>query len=144
MRAGNHATSGPFAPIVVVVRNAMGVKEFNQLRGKAISLHSQGVCGAGQAAVGGSDDSRIMAPWMVSACSMCCTAQAAARRRGTRPPTRGMPLPHPHVTRPAPMPRARAPAVIKSFCGQIGADGKQVQGLIRLAKKNGEKLGFLA
>jgi hypothetical protein len=36
------------------------------------------------------------------------------------------------------------PAVIKDFCKQLGADGKQVQGLIRLAKKNGEKLGFLA
>jgi hypothetical protein len=35
-------------------------------------------------------------------------------------------------------------AVIKDFGKQIGADGKQVQGLIRLAKKNGEKLGFLA
>lgn len=75
VRAGNNATGGPFAPIVVVVRNAMGVKQFNQLRGKAISLHSQ---------------------------------------------------------------------VIKAFCGQLGAEGKQVQGLIRLAKKNGEKLGFLA
>lgn len=36
------------------------------------------------------------------------------------------------------------PAVIKDFCRQLGADGKQMQGLIRLAKKNGEKLGFLA
>lgn len=35
-------------------------------------------------------------------------------------------------------------AVIKNFGTQIGADGKQVQGLIRLAKKNGEKLGFLS
>ena len=35
-------------------------------------------------------------------------------------------------------------AVIKTFGGQIGADQKQVQGLIRLAKKNGEKLGFLS
>ncbi len=35
-------------------------------------------------------------------------------------------------------------AVIKNFGIQIGADGKQVQGLIRLAKKNGEKLGFLS
>jgi hypothetical protein len=33
--------SGPFAPLVVVVRNAMGAKPFNQFRGKAISLHSQ-------------------------------------------------------------------------------------------------------
>ena len=73
--AGNPGAGGPFAPIVRVTRNIMGVKEFNKLRGKAISLHSQ---------------------------------------------------------------------VIKDFCKQIGADPKQVQGLIILAKKNGEKLGFLA
>lgn len=41
-------------------------------------------------------------------------------------------------------PCSPAPAVIKDFCKQLGADTKQVQGLIRLAKKNGEKLGFLA
>ena len=34
--------------------------------------------------------------------------------------------------------------VIKEFGKQIGVDIKQVQGLVRLAKKNGEKLGFLA
>jgi hypothetical protein len=73
--AGNSATGGPFAPIVVIVRDAMGKKEFNLFRGKAISLHSQ---------------------------------------------------------------------VIKEFCKSIGADSKQAQGLIRTAKKNGEKLGFLA
>jgi hypothetical protein len=73
--AGNKGENGPFAPIVRVTRNAMGTKEFNQLRGKAISLHSQ---------------------------------------------------------------------VIKDFCKQIGVQTKQAQGLIRLAKKNGEWLGFLA
>ena len=36
------------------------------------------------------------------------------------------------------------PPVIKEFGKSIGVDTKQVQGLIRLAKKNGEKLGFLA
>ncbi|GIL58024.1 hypothetical protein Vafri_13223 [Volvox africanus] len=72
---GNKATTGPFAPLVVVVRGAMGEKPFNQLRGKAISLHSQ---------------------------------------------------------------------IIKDFCKLLGVDNKQVQGVIRLAKKNGEKLGFLA
>eukprot|EP00262_Sarcandra_glabra_P015143 TRINITY_DN4601_c0_g4_i1.p1 TRINITY_DN4601_c0_g4~~TRINITY_DN4601_c0_g4_i1.p1 ORF type:complete len:127 (-),score=4.57 TRINITY_DN4601_c0_g4_i1:56-436(-) len=66
---------GLFAPIVVVTRNIVGKKRFNQLRGKAIALHSQ---------------------------------------------------------------------VINEFCKSIGADGKQRQGLIRLAKKNGERLGFLA
>ncbi|KAG2495961.1 hypothetical protein HYH03_005891 [Edaphochlamys debaryana] len=72
---GNKATTGPFAPLVVVVRGAMGEKPFNNLRGKAISLHSQ---------------------------------------------------------------------IIKDFCKLLGVDNKQVQGVIRLAKKNGEKLGFLA
>lgn len=32
---------GLFAPIVVVTRNVIGKKRFNQLRGKAIALHSQ-------------------------------------------------------------------------------------------------------
>ncbi|KXZ46193.1 hypothetical protein GPECTOR_46g262 [Gonium pectorale] len=72
---GNKATTGPFAPLVVVVRGAMGEKPFNQFRGKAIALHSQ---------------------------------------------------------------------IIKDFCAIWGVDQKQVQGVIRLAKKNGEKLGFLA
>ncbi len=40
---GNKSGAGPFTPAVVVVRKAMGKKEFNQFRGKAISLHSQGV-----------------------------------------------------------------------------------------------------
>ncbi|XP_008224166.1 PREDICTED: protein PROTON GRADIENT REGULATION 5, chloroplastic [Prunus mume] len=66
---------GIFAPAVVVARNIIGKKRFNQIRGKAIALHSQ---------------------------------------------------------------------VITEFCKSIGADAKQRQGLIRLAKKNGERLGFLA
>ncbi|MED6164551.1 Protein PROTON GRADIENT REGULATION 5, chloroplastic [Stylosanthes scabra] len=66
---------GIFAPLVVVTRNIVGKKRFNQIRGKAIALHSQ---------------------------------------------------------------------VITEFCKSIGADAKQRQGLIRLAKKNGEWLGFLA
>lgn len=32
---------GLFAPAVVVTRNIIGKKRFNQLRGKAIALHSQ-------------------------------------------------------------------------------------------------------
>lgn len=39
--AGNTSEGGIFAPIVEIVRSQMGVKEFNQFRGKAISLHSQ-------------------------------------------------------------------------------------------------------
>jgi hypothetical protein len=34
--------------------------------------------------------------------------------------------------------------VITELYKTIGADSKQRQGLIRVAKKNGEKLGFLA
>lgn len=34
--------------------------------------------------------------------------------------------------------------VIKNFCEVVGTDRKQAQGVIRLAKKNGERLGFLA
>ncbi|MQL41461.1 electron transporter, partial [Escherichia coli] len=60
-----------FAPLVVVTRNIVGKKRFNQIRGKVIALHSQ---------------------------------------------------------------------VITEFCKSIGADAKQRQGLIRLAKKNGEWL----
>ncbi|KAJ0510544.1 putative protein PROTON GRADIENT REGULATION 5 [Helianthus annuus] len=86
VRVGRPLRSGPmmgnvnegkglFAPLVVVTRNIVGKKRFNQIRGKAIALHSQ---------------------------------------------------------------------VITEFCKSIGADAKQRQGLIRLAKKNGEKLGFLA
>ncbi|CAA0818683.1 Protein PROTON GRADIENT REGULATION 5-chloroplastic [Striga hermonthica] len=66
---------GIFAPLVIATRNVIGKKRFNQLRGKAIALHSQ---------------------------------------------------------------------VITEFCKSIGADSKQRQGLIRLAKKNGEWLGFLS
>lgn len=40
-RMGNKGSGGPFAPLVVVVRNIVGEKDFNKLRGKAISLHSQ-------------------------------------------------------------------------------------------------------
>ncbi|KAL0028985.1 hypothetical protein WJX77_009736 [Trebouxia sp. C0004] len=74
-RMGNKSTTGIFVPLVKLVRAAVGKSQFNQLRGKGISLHSQ---------------------------------------------------------------------VIKSFGKRIGADNKQVQGLVRLAKQNGEKLGFLA
>jgi hypothetical protein len=42
IRMGNkNAGKGVFAPLVVLARNVLGKKEFNQLRGKAIALHSQ-------------------------------------------------------------------------------------------------------
>ncbi len=64
-----------FAPVVVVVRNQIGKAKFNQIRGKAIALHSQ---------------------------------------------------------------------VITNFCKFVGIESKQRQSLIRLAKNNGKRLGFLA
>ena len=41
-RMGNKSGSGPFTPLVIIARNVLGKKDFNQFRGKAISLHSQG------------------------------------------------------------------------------------------------------
>lgn len=52
VRVGKPLRSGPmmgnvnegkglFAPLVVITRNIVGKKRFNQLRGKAIALHSQ-------------------------------------------------------------------------------------------------------
>lgn len=41
VNAGNTNEGGLFAPIVIVARNVIGVKRFNQIRGKAIALHSQ-------------------------------------------------------------------------------------------------------
>ena len=72
---GNVNEGGLFAPLVVFVRPLIGVKRFNQLRGKAISLHSQ---------------------------------------------------------------------VIGDFCSEFGATTKQRQRLIKTAKANGGRLGFLA
>ena len=40
-RCGNAYENGLFAPIVRVARDVIGVKRFNQIRGKAIALHSQ-------------------------------------------------------------------------------------------------------
>jgi hypothetical protein len=72
---GKEAKFGPFSPLVLGFKAVMGERDFNKLRGKGISLHSQ---------------------------------------------------------------------VIKEFGSKVGAEGKQVQGLIRLAKKNGDTLGFLS
>ena len=51
--------------------------------------------------------------------------------------TPAFPLLRSHVTR-------RARQVISDFCKEIGADGKVRQNLIRTAKNNGGRLGFLA
>ncbi|NMF82018.1 electron transporter [Nodosilinea sp. P-1105] len=63
-----------FAPLVVLVRNAMGTPKFNKLRGKAIALHSK---------------------------------------------------------------------AITRFCNRFGITSKERQSLIRLARDNGKRLGFL-
>ena len=39
---GKVAPDGVFTPIVNVARQVLGQKQFNTIRGKAISLHSQG------------------------------------------------------------------------------------------------------
>ena len=64
-----------FAPIVILVRNYLGKAKFNQLRGRAIALHSQ---------------------------------------------------------------------VITAVCNRIGIERTTRQNLIRKARDNGKKLGFLA
>ncbi len=64
-----------FAPLVITLRSLFGKKEFNQLRGKAIAVHSQ---------------------------------------------------------------------VITEFCNQVGVERNRRQNLIRLARDNGKRLGFLA
>jgi hypothetical protein len=64
-----------FAPLVILLRNQLGKREFNQIRGKAIALHSQ---------------------------------------------------------------------VITNVCNRFGVDRTARQNLIRLARDNGKRLGFLA
>ena len=64
-----------FAPLVILLRNQLGKREFNQMRGKVIALHSQ---------------------------------------------------------------------VITKFCNWFGIERTARQNLIRLARDNGKKLGFLA
>lgn len=108
MMGNVNAGKGLFAPLVVVARNIIGQKRFNQLRGKAIALHSQ----VGSSLLG-SSCSFMLSIYLSLAISSPSLLHLALQ-------------------------------VITEFCKTIGADSKQRQGLIRLAKKNGEKLGFLA
>ena len=64
-----------FAPLVILLRSQFGKKEFNQMRGKVIAMHSK---------------------------------------------------------------------VITAVCNQLGVDRTDRQNLIRLARDNGKRLGFLA
>ena len=41
MMGNKNEGKGVFAPLVVITRDVIGKKRFNQLRGKAIALHSQ-------------------------------------------------------------------------------------------------------
>jgi hypothetical protein len=121
---GNKATGGPFSPLVTVTRNVVGEKDFNKLRGKAISLHSQGEVGGG-----------MHMPSLLMENTLHGTPGCV----------------HVHALLPPHLPLILLPlilhcmlAVIKEFCKTLGVDNRQVQGVIRLAKKNGEWLGFLA
>ena len=118
---GNKGEGGPFAPLVRLVRGVMGQKEFNQFRGKAISAHSQGE--RWRESSGGRGDGG----------GMRGGGGGPVGESNTHTPPAD---PHP--------PSPPSLSVIKEFGKSIGVDNKQVQGLIRLAKKNGEKLGFLA
>jgi hypothetical protein len=222
---GNKGAGGVFAPLVVVVRNAVGDKEFNKLRGKAIALHSQGesqnvqrtlqrvVCAGMRCRqqldvpcidVGWRQGHLIVARWLGARCRSwpasqgCmylahsihppyCPFHVTLKRcawlhtpapllspswtmlpltgmkipdglshSATHPPTLVLPLSQssfksPTLIHPIPSPARMACccvmcmlAVIKEFCISVGVDNRQCQGVIRLAKKNGEWLGFLA
>ena len=125
---GNKSTSGIFVPVVKLVRAAMGKKEFNQLRGKGISLHSQGALHA--------IDCMLVSLSAINACAIQSYIKSVLS--ATQLICLGVYCGI-IINRLFP-----CCAVIKSFGQRIGADNKQVQGLVRLAKKNGEKLGFLA
>lgn len=103
---------GIFAPIVVFTRNIVGRKRFNQLRGKAIALHSQvPLFSCSKTSL--SRTTYLCVRVFVRIAYICIHISLYSQ-------------------------------VITEFCKSIGADAKQRQGLIRLAKKNGERLGFLA
>lgn len=112
---GNKNAGGPFSPLVNITRNIVGKKEFNKFRGKMISLHSQGSA------------TRTYGCCCLSYMALVFSAQLAKLMLKRK---LNFVLP--------------GCAVIKAFGAQVGANYKQVEGLIRVAKKNGEKLGFLA
>lgn len=110
MMGNKNEGKGVFAPLVVVTRNIIGKKRFNQLRGKAIALHSQ-------------VKTKFLLFFYTQTCSNCTAIKLLISLMNDA---------------------NEILQVITEFCKTIGADAKQRQGLIRLAKKNGEKLGFLA
>ena len=60
---GNKSTSGIFVPAVKLVRAAVGKAKFNQLRGKGISLHSQGNYAPWEASICKFAQPNICMPW---------------------------------------------------------------------------------
>jgi len=106
------------------VRNVIGEKEFNKLRGQAISAHSQSERSPGCGRV-----FDLVAP------------RATPAHATLHPTSHARLLLTPHTPHPRP---TLCTAVIKEFGKTAGVDNKQVQGVVRLAKKNGEFLGFLA
>ena len=154
---GNKGATGPFAPLVVAIRNVYGTKNFNLLRGKAISLHSQGRFleerELQSASKGGRGASECASEEELSGRGRC--EKRRGRRRGRRGGrrrrnSRQRDLFHLFLFLTKQLhhflwkKNSKHTPVIKEFGKSIGVDTKQVQGLIRLAKKNGEKLGFLA
>ena len=155
--AGNTNEGGLFAPIVVVARNIIGVKRFNQIRGKAIALHSQvrvrSLVPPPAKAAQRHHRERLVSARITNdprARELARARETRARRVRTRrnparPPSprhsaRDGPPPDPSP----PPPRPALAQVITDFCKEIGADGKVRQNLIRTAKNNGGRLGFLA
>ena len=149
--AGNTNEGGLFAPIVVVARNIIGVKRFNQIRGKAIALHSQvrvrSLVPPPAKAAQRHHRERLVSARITNAPPARETRarRVRTRRNPARPPSprhsaRDGPPPDPSP----PPPRPALAQVITDFCKEIGADGKVRQNLIRTAKNNGGRLGFLA
>lgn len=142
---GNKGATGPFAPLVVAIRNVYGTKNFNLLRGKAISLHSQGE----EPGRHGMSKGVERGWWGIGmrALERSCWKMRERERRdsdGNFPTSLSL-LTKQLSTPPRKQKKTKTKtSVIKEFGKSIGVDTKQVQGLIRLAKKNGEKLGFLA
>ena len=156
--AGNTNEGGLFAPIVVVARNIIGVKRFNQIRGKAIALHSQvrvrSLVPPPAKAAQRHHRERLVSARITNDPPARASSRCARETRARRVPTRRNPARPPsprHSARdgppPDPSPPPPRPAlaqVITDFCKEIGADGKVRQNLIRTAKNNGGRLGFLA
>jgi len=145
---GNKGATGPFAPLVVAIRNVYGTKNFNLLRGKAISLHSQGKGHRTRVDIkkrrkGTVADRNARRRWVLGGAEDARKRNQRQRRKFAIAPSSTSFSPSNLFSLFSSSLKSKK-TVIKEFGKSIGVDTKQVQGLIRLAKKNGEKLGFLA